>query len=107
MLCLWLEQAAYEVVTAPDGEKALQLMREFRPGLVLLDIMMPVIDGWEVIRQAQRDADLCRIPILLTSALPAGVEISNGVMDWLRKPFTGSQLLTKVSQILGEVTEGR
>ncbi|MCL5024892.1 MAG: response regulator [Chloroflexi bacterium] len=102
MLSLWLEGANYEVVTAGDGARALKLMRELKPSLVLLDIMMPVVDGWEVIRQSRRDLDLRHVPILLTSALPGGVNTPSDTIDWLRKPFTGSQLLAKVSQLLSE-----
>lgn len=102
MLSLWLEGANYEVMTANDGALALKLMREMRPSLVLLDIMMPIVDGWEVVRQARRDLDLRDTPILLTSALPGGVNTPSETIDCLRKPFTGSQLLAKVAQLLAD-----
>lgn len=85
-----LEAQGYEVITAADGEEALAKIREFEPDLVLLDIMMPKIDGIEVVKRLKRDASLSFLPVILVTAkadtqdVVAGLEA--GADDYLTKP---------------------
>jgi CheY-like chemotaxis protein len=68
-LRLALEVQGYEVLTASDGREALELLRSRpRPGLILLDLMMPVLDGWEFVKELDRDPQMADIPIVVITA---------------------------------------
>lgn len=103
-----LRAGGYEVLTAANGAKALQLMRQERPDLVLLDVMMSyVLDGLDVTREMADDPALAGIPVIMVSAVTAvtNVEIRPGeklspVDDWLVKPVSPQVLLDKVAQVL-------
>ena len=97
-----LERASYQVVCAEDGECALRLFNEERPDAVILDIMMPKLDGFQVCeRIRQRDAST---PILALSAKGDFVDkrlgFSFGVNEYLTKPFSESELLMRLKNIL-------
>lgn len=68
ILRLRLEANGYEVMTAADGEEGLAKVREFKPDLILLDIMMPKLDGISVVRTLKQDASLRSIPVILVTA---------------------------------------
>jgi two-component system, OmpR family, alkaline phosphatase synthesis response regulator PhoP len=99
-----LEQAGYEVVTATDGEQALGLVTSLRPNLVVLDVMLPVIDGREVTRRIRSDARTAGIPVLLVSASVHEHEVQEGLDagadDYLPKPFTAEVLRGRVAALL-------
>ncbi len=88
---MWLESQGYEVITAGDGEEALARVRETGPDLVLLDIMMPKLDGIEVTRCIKADASLPFIPIILVTAKADAKDVVAGLDaggdDYLTKPF--------------------
>lgn len=94
-----LELEGYEVETAADGEEALRRFEEFGPALVLLDIMMPKLDGWEVARRLAGRG----VPIVLLSARADGVEDGRGdegVAAYVSKPFDPSRLLDLIASLL-------
>jgi DNA-binding response OmpR family regulator len=99
-----LEQAGYEVVTASDGERALELVRNLKPNLVVLDVRVPVIDGREVTRRIRADAETAEIPVLLVSASVHEAQIQDGLDagadDYLRKPFAAETLRDRVNALL-------
>ena len=76
-----LSARGYEVITAGDGEEALQATRERQPDLLLLDIMMPKMDGLEVCRQIKKDAQLPFTPIILVTAKADSRDIIAGLSD--------------------------
>jgi DNA-binding response OmpR family regulator len=99
-----LEQAGFEVVTASDGERALELVKSLHPNLVVLDVMLPIIDGREVTRRIRADASTAGIPVLLVSASVHEHEVQEGLDagadDYLPKPFTANVLRERVEALL-------
>jgi CheY-like chemotaxis protein len=100
---LILSSAGYEVFTAPDGATALQVVARTRPDLVLLDMRMPIMDGWEFARRYRASREPHAPIVVLTAARDAAeraAEIqANG---YLGKPFDVDELLTLVSQHAGQ-----
>ncbi|WP_158624994.1 ATP-binding protein [Corallococcus terminator] len=95
-----LLERRYQVTAVPNGAEALRSARESRPDLVLSDVMMPVMDGIELVRQLRADEDLHTLPIILLSArageeaTASGLEL--GADDYLTKPFAARELLARV-----------
>ena len=95
----------YDVVTATNGEQALQKVREEKPDLVILDIMMPRLDGYETCRMIKNDPATKNIPVILLTA--KGREVDQklgrevGANDYMTKPFSPSKLIERVQAILG------
>jgi DNA-binding response OmpR family regulator len=100
-----LKQAGYEVVHVEDGEQALALLEITRPGLVVLDGLMPVMDGFEVLRRLKEDPRTRAIPVIMLTArardkdVVTGLEL--GAADYMVKPFSPSELVARVRKVLG------
>ncbi len=101
-----LESAGYEVLSAGDGHSGLEMARREKPDLVILDIMLPKIDGFKVCRLLKFDRKYQSIPILLFSAraFEETADIGRQVkMDaYLTKPFDSGVLLAKVKELIGQ-----
>jgi adenylate cyclase len=99
-----LESQGYEVVTAADGEEALLRARELEPDLVLLDVMMPKLDGISVLKQLKLEAAQKFVPVILVTAKADTRDIVNGLEaggdDYLTKPFEQAALLARVRSLL-------
>jgi two-component system alkaline phosphatase synthesis response regulator PhoP len=99
-----LTMEGYEVLTAADGEEALRRLEQDRPDLVVLDIMMPKVDGYEVLRRIRADEEFHQLPVILLSAKgrpldrETGLEI--GADDYIVKPFSPRRLLEKIQDLL-------
>ena len=97
----YLEQDGYEVATAGNGREALLVSREFGPDLIVLDLMMPEVDGWEFLRLVRRERNT---PIIVLTARVdesdriAGLEM--GADDYLTKPFSPRELVARVRAVL-------
>ncbi|HLK93604.1 MAG TPA: response regulator [Polyangia bacterium] len=91
-----LESSGYEVVPADDGQQAMNYLAaaEETPAAVLLDLMMPVFDGWDCVRAMRADARLWQIPIVIMSETESGV--AAGADMFLRKPFRVDELLDTI-----------
>jgi two-component system, OmpR family, response regulator CpxR len=90
-----LRDEGYEVLCAENGLQALrELHKEHHPDLVLLDLMMPVMSGWEVLEELQADAELSRIPVVVVSAMNAP-----GACEHLAKPIDLERLLATVVRL--------
>jgi len=101
-----LANEGYEVKVAKDGEAGLQAMRENRPDLILLDIVMPKKDGFEVMTEMQRDKNLQSIPVVIISNSGQPVELNRakdlGAIDWLIKTeFDPQEVVEKVKKQIG------
>jgi DNA-binding response OmpR family regulator len=100
-----LERADYEVVQANDGEEALRLVKELHPDLAVLDLMMPKLNGYEVIREIRRDEETKAIPVILLTARVQEADVARGFEagadDYLKKPFSPQELRARVQAILG------
>ena len=98
---MYLEQEGFRVISARDGETALDRIRRDRPALVVLDLMLPKIDGWQVCRQVRAGSDL---PILMLTARDDDVDkivgLELGADDYLTKPFNPRELVARVKAIL-------
>jgi class 3 adenylate cyclase/CheY-like chemotaxis protein len=94
----------YEIITAVDGEEALDRVREFEPDLVLLDVMMPKLDGISVVKQLKQDIRLRFIPVILVTAKSDTRDVINGLEaggdDYLTKPYEQAALVARVRSML-------
>jgi CheY-like chemotaxis protein len=99
-----LRFAGHEVATARDGREGLAQCRIFRPSLILLDLMMPGMNGWEFRAAQQRDPALAGIPVLVVTALGHDPDIQ--VSAVLAKPFRLEDLLAQVRRFTGEASPG-
>jgi two-component system alkaline phosphatase synthesis response regulator PhoP/two-component system response regulator VicR len=104
-----LERAGYEVVCAYDGLEALEQVAKERPEMVVLDVMMPRMDGFEVLQRLQADPSLQTIPVIMLTAKAQDADIfkgwSQGVSSYLVKPFNPRELLTFVQRIFQSMDE--
>ena len=95
-----LEQAGYQVITAADGASALEVARRDSPDLIILDIMLPEMDGLEVCRQLRRDGGTTATPIIMLTAkgdeIDKVVGLEVGADDYVTKPFGMEELLARV-----------
>jgi CheY-like chemotaxis protein len=99
-----LELEGFQVIQAPDGLEALRLVREERPNLAMIDIMMPGMDGREVSRRIKDNPETSHIPVLLFSAAP-NPDIAEAKADgFMPKPFDVGQLVESVRQYIRKST---
>jgi CheY-like chemotaxis protein len=100
-----LENRGYEVLQATDGGEALEMARTGKPDLILLDVMMPVMTGYEVLNTLKADPDTKDIPVVMLSAKSQRTEVeeglSGGATEYICKPFTPKDLSQRVGEILG------
>jgi DNA-binding response OmpR family regulator len=102
---LILRRADFEFVGAVGGREGLNAVRRLKPDLVLLDLMMPDVDGWEVYRQMKADEALSQIPVIVITAKAQSIDRVLGlhiakVDDYITKPFGPHELLESVNDIL-------
>ena len=99
-----LEDSGHAVIEAVDGEEALALSRDKRPDVVLLDVEMPKLDGYGVLKAMRRDPELAEIPVVFLTARATTEDVVEGLRlgahDYLRKPFEPAELLARVSAAL-------
>ena len=96
-----LQAEGYQVITATNGQEAVELVEREHPDLVVLDLMMPVMDGMEALRQIRR---LSRVPVILLTARSSGADkvrgLDLGADDYVTKPFDPDELAARVSAVL-------
>ncbi len=101
LIKLYLEREGFQTVIAYDGQQALKLAEQQRPIFVILDLMLPVLDGWEVCRRLRQSSD---VPILMLTARGEEVDrvsgLTLGADDYVVKPFSPRELVARVKTIL-------
>jgi DNA-binding response OmpR family regulator len=104
-----MEQQGYNVLVAKRGEEALDIIHECKPDLVLLDIMLPGISGWEVCEIIRLNPDCRNVKIVFLTARGDKAEIARGLNlgadAYITKPFTNDQLIARVKALLGNAFE--
>ncbi len=104
MLVRRLTRAGVEIICAEDGDMALQKMREHKPALVLMDMNLPIKDGWTAVREARADADICNIPIIALTAhamdQDRNTALDAGCDDYATKPIDFPALLSSIQRLI-------
>lgn len=104
-----LERAGYEILTAYDGIEALEKVKTENPDMVVLDVMMPRMDGFEVLKNLQADPRYQNIPVIMLTAKAQDADIfkgwASGVSSYLTKPFNPRELLVFVERIFQSIDE--
>ena len=106
LIRLILGRRDFELIGALGGREGLETIRREKPALVLLDLMMPDMDGWEVYQQMKADAELSKIPVIVVTAKAQSIDKVLGlyiakVEDYVIKPFGPQELLSSVNKVLG------
>ena len=100
----YLEQAGYEVLIAYDGERALHALRHERPDLLVLDLMLPDRDGWDITRIIRGDSALAATPIIMLTARVEDTDkiigLELGADDYITKPFNAREVVARVRALL-------
>jgi DNA-binding response OmpR family regulator len=104
-----MQQQGYNVLVAEDGHDALDMIYKYQPDLVLLDIMLPGIDGHEVCEIVRLNPKLRDVKIIFLTAKGREVEIAKGLAlgadDYITKPFSNAELVAKVKTVLEDINE--
>jgi DNA-binding response OmpR family regulator len=107
----YLEREGFSVITAGDGPAALDAIETYRPALVVLDLMLPELDGRAVLRAVRRDDEAGATPIIVLSARGSTVDriagLEDGADDYLPKPFSPAELVLRVKALLRRSTPAR
>ncbi|HYU23585.1 MAG TPA: response regulator [Thermoanaerobaculia bacterium] len=107
MIIAALRREGYEFSEAPNGKEALEIMRARRPDVVVLDLMMPIVSGWEVLQVRENDPELRQIPVIIVSATRApeiATAVDKGICAFLPKPFDIAALSALVRSCLPSAT---
>ncbi len=104
-----LKDANFSVFTAKDAKQGMTILQNEKIDLILLDIMLPEIDGWEMMRMMHSDENLKNIPVaMLTARVDAYdkiIGLKEGAIDYICKPFTADQLLNRINNIFKYIKE--
>jgi two-component system alkaline phosphatase synthesis response regulator PhoP/two-component system response regulator VicR len=105
-----LEREGYKVVTAYDGKEGLEKVRTEKPDLMVLDVMMPYMDGFEVLKALRRDADTADLPVIMLTAKAQDRDVFEGYTYgadmYLTKPFNPRELISFVKRISSGGSDG-
>jgi len=95
-----LEGDGFEVISASNGKEGLEKIKQEAPELVVLDVMMPEMDGWEVLRNLERDPDTAGLPVIMLTAKAADEDyiygLEEGAVEYITKPFLPQELVNRI-----------
>jgi DNA-binding response OmpR family regulator len=101
-----LRQEGFDPITADGGDACLARLSETRPDLIIMDVMMPGTDGFELCRSIKQESRYAKIPVILLSARNRELDrqrgLTSGAADFLTKPYSPAELLGRVREILGQ-----
>ncbi len=104
MICFKLKKEGYEVIWKTNGKEALEAIQSEKPNLVILDVMMPKMSGFEVLKAVKSDETLKHIPVVMLTALSQETNIVgsivDGAADYIVKPFRPAELLARIKRLL-------
>ena len=104
-----LEKHGYQTVSASDGQECLSLAREVKPDLILMDVVMPGVNGYQATRTLTRDPQTSEIPVVMITSKSLETDriwgMRQGAADYLTKPVTEAVLLAKARELLSRVAE--
>jgi two-component system phosphate regulon response regulator PhoB len=104
VLAFKAQQQQWKFLSAHNGVECLEIARQERPSLIILDGMMPVMDGFATLRELRRQSETADIPVLMLSARNRDSDVvgalDDGANDYLTKPFSPAELLARVSRLL-------
>lgn len=106
LIRLILGRRGFELIGAVGGREGLETVRQVKPDLVLLDLMMPDMDGWEIYQHMKADEELRNIPVIIVTAKAQSIDKVLGlhiakVDDYITKPFGPQELIDRVNRVLG------
>jgi CheY-like chemotaxis protein len=100
-------QDTYEVLTAKDGQEVFDVLKKTKPDVILLDMMMPIMDGIEVCKKLKKDEETAKIPVMFLTAKGQITDIERGFTvggdSYIVKPFSPTRLLEKIGNMLSKV----
>lgn len=104
---LILSRKGFEVIGAAGGQEGLTVVEQMQPGLILLDLMMPDMDGWEVYQRIKANPAISQIPVIVVTAKAQSIDKMLGlhiakVDDYITKPFGPAELLDSVEKVLAQ-----
>ncbi|MEN4013215.1 MAG: response regulator [Chloroflexota bacterium] len=107
LVSMILSRRGYSILGAQGGKKGLELVKQKLPALILLDLMMPDMDGWEVYQQLKSDEATRQIPVIVITAKAQAIDRVLGlhiarVDDYISKPFRPQELLESIEKVMGE-----
>ncbi len=102
---MYLGESGYDVIEASNGQEGILRAQNDRPDLIVLDIMMPGINGFEVAKHLKDDPNTSNIPILILSVLAQDSQYRHGILDYVSKPFKQDELVTKVKKFFDKVRD--
>lgn len=109
LLTMLFEESGYRTLAAEDGYVAVELVKEYRPDIAILDVMMPVMGGFDACRAIKADPRTSDVPVILLTALaqtPSKVEgLDIGASDYITKPFESAELLARVRAVLAQKSQ--
>jgi DNA-binding response OmpR family regulator len=101
-----LSAKGFDVLEAADGTSAIEIAEREQPDLILMDVMMPALDGYEACRRLKENPSTAHIPVLMLSAKSQQAErkagLECGAEDYVCKPFTPKDLVAQINEVLGE-----
>jgi two-component system response regulator VicR len=111
LVCTILKHRGFDVIGATSGVQGLELVSSVKPDVVLLDLMMTEMDGWDVYQHMKMDEQMRTVPVIVVSAKSQAVDKELGlyvakVQDYLTKPFSADELLKSIHRVLGMAGSG-
>jgi len=104
LLDINLDKAGFRTLQAANGVKALELLKDRTPDLIVTDAFMPLLDGYGLIREVRREPELCRIPVIMLTGKDGSEAAADTIRpdDYEKKPFALANLLTKIENLLSK-----